>query len=950
MSRVCGPLCGGCSLEDRGTIWIPFRGTGSNRVMFVGDSGWIQEANTRRWMDGKQVGTPVSGPTGWWMERNLKRIGSQLDDYIFANSYWCKAPHLGFTDRPDKFPDAALALEHCRPYLDELIERFKPAAFIPMGNVALRRIAGISGIERNHAYWVDTPYGIPAIPTFHPSYILKGNQKLSGAWCFAVERALGLAGGREKLREYDLLLDPPLVEAQAYFERGGLETLVCDIETSDWEGDEDEAEAESTGNIVRVSFSNRQGSGISFPWQPPYKQFGLDVLSQAKNVVFWNQSFDLPRLRSAGSEINGKVIDAMFAWHWLQSDLPKALGFAAPLIAPGLLRPWKHLNSAQPAYYSAMDSAVTMDCYLAIRQQIEADGRWADFERQCIRMFPILTQMSAAGVKLDLEHQQQFKARLEGERDEKLAEIQAQCPPEVRSLKHYKRLPKDMTDVVINPVAGWDRMLPFNPASPLQVKNLIKHLGLKVPQVKGEDRESTEAKYLKALSKKNAIFKTILAYREREKLITSYMWPTTKTTVTDIIWVEAHIEGSKVQDSQLSKESPFTGNVQHSLHKRLGEKDGISETPLRYRLQAETSCPLYLRASWVGFDVPSWPDLYFLSEASIQAHHPSLGYGQVKQHKGESGSYLLFLPQQISCTPFEASYVLLPFKRETTIGKVHTQFSFAPSTWRKSARNPNIQTVPKRNDLAHEFRRMVIASPKNILVECDSSGIEAVLVGYFAGSTRYIELAKSGVHRWLAEQYAGRKVSKSEPLYDQIKRVVHLSNYMGTPQRIHEEYPDLFANVKAARELQEFYFATEPGQDVRAWQQATLQMAHKEHRLDTPFGQRHYFYDVFTYREGQAVMGDDAKRAVAFRPQATASAIQTEFVLEIADHHQWMLPHLRWLVHDSIIAEVPEGDAERFAAELMQVMTMPHSQLQGLSIGAECKVGPNLAEMKEVKL
>lgn len=404
--------------------------------MFVGDSGWQFEANTKRWQNGQQVGTPVSGPTGWWMERNLKRIGSQLDDFIFANSTWCRAPHLGFFDNPNKFPDAALATEHCRPYLDELIERFKPQAFIPMGNVALRRIAGISGIEKNHAYWVDTPYGIPAIPTFHPSFILKGNQKLSGAWCFAVERALKLASGKEKLREYELLLDPLLNEAKAYFERGGLDTLICDIETSDWEGDEDEAEAESKGSIVRISFSNRQGTGISYPWQPPYISLCRDILSQAKKVVFWNQGFDLPRLQAVGMTFNGQVIDAMFAWHWLQSDLPKALGFVAPLFA--LLKPWKHLNSAQPAYYNAMDSAVTMDCYLGIRQQLEADGRWADFERQCIRMFPILTQMSAAGVKLDFEHQQQFKTRLEGERDEKLAQIQLEVPEEIKPFKIRK--------------------------------------------------------------------------------------------------------------------------------------------------------------------------------------------------------------------------------------------------------------------------------------------------------------------------------------------------------------------------------------------------------------------------------------------------------------------------------------------------------------------------------
>ena len=943
--KVLGSLCGGCPLEDRGEIFIPHRGMGSNRVLFVGDSGGQHEAATKRWMGGKQVGTPVSGPTGWWMERNLKRIGAKLDDFLFANSFWC-APHLGFTDHPERFPEAALAMEHCRPYLDDLIQRMRPAAIVPMGNVALRRITGLSGIERHHAYRIPTPYGIPAIPTFHPSFILKGNQKLSGPWCFAVERALKLASGKEKLRDYRLLMDPPMAEARAYFEQGGLETVVCDIETSDLEVDEDEAEAESKGNIVRISFSNRVGTAISFPFQPPYVELVRDILLRAKRVIYWNQSFDLSRLQAVGAPCGGQVIDAMFAWHWLQSDLPKALAFVAPLFV--LIEPWKHLNSQEPARYSALDSAITMDCYLGIRRQLEEDRRWDDFETQCVRMFPILVRMSEAGMMLDLEHQGKFKARLEAERDEKLAQLQTLVPSDILSRKHYKRLPKDMTGVVINDLGGWDRLLPFNPASPLQVKNLIKHLGLKVPKSKGTDNESTEAKHLKALSKKNAIFRTILEYREREKLITSYMWPVTKESIHDIVWVEAQIEN--LQSSGLRQGSSCKGDVQPSLYKTVEVGDKLPEAPLRYRLQAEASCPLHLRASWVGIDVPLWPDLSFLQEARVQAHHSSLGHGQVKQHKGESGGHLFFVPQQISCTSFEDSYVLLPFKREVAFGKVHTQFTFSPSTWRKAARNPNIQTVPKRNDLAQEFRRMIIAGPGMSLVECDSAAIEAVLVGYFAGSQRYIDLAKKGVHKWLAQEYVGRVVSKSEPLYDQIKRVVHLSNYMGTPQRIHEEYPEVFGSVREARTLQDFYFATPAGQDVRKWQQDTLQLAHKEHRLDTPWGQRHYFYDVFHYQNGQAVMGDDAKRAVAFRPQASASAIQTEFVLEIEKNHPWMAPHLRWLVHDSIVAEVPQADAERFAKELLGVMTMPLERLGELSIGAEAKIGPSLAEMTEVKV
>ncbi|KKK61051.1 hypothetical protein LCGC14_3018200, partial [marine sediment metagenome] len=48
-------------------------------------------------------------------------------------------------------------------------------------------------------------------------------------------------------------------------------------------------------------------------------------------------------------------------WHWLQSDLPKALGFVAPFYYVGPA--WKHMASAEPAEYNALDNAITMTLY-----------------------------------------------------------------------------------------------------------------------------------------------------------------------------------------------------------------------------------------------------------------------------------------------------------------------------------------------------------------------------------------------------------------------------------------------------------------------------------------------------------------------------------------------------------------------------------------------------------
>lgn len=814
---VLGSRCGGCPFESSGEIFIPPDGSGFNGVLLLGDSGWLYEAKTRRFTFTEgEVGTPFSGPSGWWLGRQLERMGVSRGDFRIANALWCKAPRLGMTDAPDKYPEAARALAHCAPYLDDLIEREKPRVIVPMGGAALRRIFGTSEIFKYHAYLLDTRYGIPAVPAFHPSFILQGNHKLTGAWHYVLRKALAIAGEGDKLRrpikrEYDLLQDPSPDEARRYlFPTTPWEWLVCDIETRDSvELDEDEREA-SNWQIVRISFSNKLGTAVSFPWAGVYKDIAKEALERASTVIFWNQAFDAPRLRAEGIKLP-KVQDAMWAWHFLQSDLPKKLGFVAPLFLN--IEPWKHLSSLMPAYYSAMDAAVTADLWFKIENELALEKRLLAFHRQCTEVIPLLDTMTNAGIVLDVEAQNRLiDDKLVVERDELFTKIQASVPKSVRPFKIYKRfapkvvLPGEEWVAATEEGRGGILYRPFNPVSSDQRKKLFRSLGLPVPFDRREDKESVQTKHLRKYAKKYPVFRDIIRYTERDKLINAYDWPC--------------------------------------------EADG----------------------------------------------------------------------------------------------RIHPEFGFNPTTWRKNARNPNIMTIPKRNpELAKAVRSLFVAAPGHTLITCDSSAIEAVLVGYFANSPDFITLAKSGIHKRIASEFAGRPVSKDEPLYDQFKRIIYLSLYLGTARRIAEEYPEDFPSARDAQKLQDFFFGTPAGRDVREFQRETLARADYEHYLETPYHQRHYFYDVLTKKDGEASLGDDAKRAVAFLPQATASAIQTEFLLTLPIK---LRQYLRAIIHDEIVMEVPESLTKEVGEILHRTMTAPLAALDGLSIGAELKFGVNLGSME----
>jgi hypothetical protein len=250
-----------------------------------------------------------------------------------------------------------------------------------------------------------------------------------------------------------------------------------------------------------------------------------------------------------------------------------------------------------------------------------------------------------------------------------------------------------------------------------------------------------------------------------------------------------------------------------------------------------------------------------------------------------------------------------------------------------------------------------------LLVECDYKALEAQLVGVFAKDPDYIRAAKLGVHSILMSHVLGRPIDLSRPdadikpilkvmkkadpiMYDGCKHVIHGSNYLGTPRKMRIEFPDIFPSVGDAKEKQDLYFAT-IAKKVKQWQQKTLNEAYQNHYLETPHGYRHYFWDVLHYEGKQLVWGTDAKRAVAFRPQATGAGVLSEALIRITQYPE-LFAMLRWIIHDSILAEIPvDTNFHRNVLLLKTLMEMPNPELDGLSIEVEVQVGKNWGQMAD---
>jgi uracil-DNA glycosylase family 4 len=362
-----GPECATCPHAREGARFVRPDGNGSSGILVVGDSPWKDE---------QREGRPFAGAAGHVYDRWLALIGMQRSDLTTWNTIQCPPLHLGWSDYPGRYPDAMAAIAHCSPHLDALIAERKPRVIIPMGNVALRRICGVSGIETHAGYVMDTRYGIPAVPTYHPSFVMRGNHSLTPVVLFAFKRALEIANGEYRESKYELIIDPPAELVRTYIasgcdSSGRIGSLFVDIETPEsGRLDEEEREGGESFQIIRCGFSVRSGSAVSFPWCAPYISILQTAFDRSDEFVEWaTDRFDSRRLGSAGLALPRRIVGGLWVWHWLQSDLHKGLGRVAPFFYKG--PPWKHRSMENPGLYNALDVAIGRACYEGSKEALQ---------------------------------------------------------------------------------------------------------------------------------------------------------------------------------------------------------------------------------------------------------------------------------------------------------------------------------------------------------------------------------------------------------------------------------------------------------------------------------------------------------------------------------------------------------------------------------------------------
>jgi len=130
-------------------------------LMFIGEAPGADE---------DAQGEPFVGRAGQLLTRIIETMGLTRDSVYIANILKCRPDTPGQTAGNRK--PTPEEMQTCSPYLHEQIDLIRPKVLVALGGTAVEGLLGKTGITRLRGQW-QTYRGIPLMPTYHPSYLLR---------------------------------------------------------------------------------------------------------------------------------------------------------------------------------------------------------------------------------------------------------------------------------------------------------------------------------------------------------------------------------------------------------------------------------------------------------------------------------------------------------------------------------------------------------------------------------------------------------------------------------------------------------------------------------------------------------------------------------------------------------------------------------------------------------
>ena len=506
--------CDKCDLHIGAKQVVQGLGPPFGTIMVIGINPGKQE---------DREGYPFVGGSGRILDKLLYGAGIRRSACWVTNIVKCASPG---NRRPT--PEEIIA---CKDQLNAELLTFKPNVIIALGDVALEVLTGKKGITKYRGSILPTPNWIPhkckVVPTFHPSYLMRGQQHF---WSTVVA---DMMKAKVHSDSPDIKLTPTWYEVYApgrHADQWIKDNLMdyripisFDIETPGvlvpW-----------NHKPLGISFSWKEGDAINFHW---YKNFHMikAIMEGPAPKIVQRGTFDVFFMMYHGVKTNNLWYDTKIGQHLLAPQLPNDLAYLTsvhtdiPYYKPGGKGGGIYkLTAAELAKYNNEDADATRRIAMEMVKETEEEGQLDLMVHQC-ELVHTLSRMQIRGVKV--------------------------CLNTVAKELQYISATIDHTEELF---ASKD----INIRSGQQLGELITGLGFKLPKTKSGKQYKTNAETLGKLEP-HPVIKKIMEFKTLDKLRSTFLNGMKQRLVNGRIHTTYSITGTKT--GRLSSRDPNLQNV-----------------------------------------------------------------------------------------------------------------------------------------------------------------------------------------------------------------------------------------------------------------------------------------------------------------------------------------------------------------------------------------------------
>lgn len=292
------------------------------------------------------------------------------------------------------------------------------------------------------------------------------------------------------------------------------------------------------------------------------------------------------------------------------------------------------------------------------------------------------------------------------------------------------------------------------------------------------------------------------------------------------------------------------------------------------------------------------------------------------------------------CTKLKSTYVDTLPNQIADDGKVHTTFDLdAAASGRLSSRDPNLMNIPIKTELGKTIRNAFVPDEGNVFVSADYSQFELRLSAVLSGDEDMITAFNENrdIHTETAAQ-----VNKIDPkdvtpeMRSKAKAVNFGIMYGLGPHGLSQRTG---MTMGESKEFIEKYF--ELRKPLRNYIDTVIEKSGKAGYVETLFGRRRPTPDL---KSSNFVVREAAKRATQNHPiQGTEADLMKLAMVEL----DMQLPETAvqlLQIHDSILVECPEKDADEIAKLMQKVMENIYPEL-GIKLTVDTKTGKTWGEI-----